>query len=218
MKIIDMQSWKRRGKFQMFNAMGSPHFNICANVDITEFKSYLKEREISFFKGVLYLLSKTVNEIPELRTRIRGDQVVEHTCLNTSFTMLMEDETFDFCEVAYREDFWGFIEETEKSMERVRQGDKLDKGSQGDGVFYVTSLPWISFTSVQHAMHIGESDSIPRVAIGKYFWQGERLMMPLAIQMHHALADGIHAGKFYMKIEEYLKTPALHLGGDGSKK
>ncbi len=31
--------------------------------------------------------------------------------------------------------------------------------------------------------------------------------MPLSVQGHHALMDGIHMGKFYEHIEEYLDQP-----------
>lgn len=35
--------------------------------------------------------------------------------------------------------------------------------------------------------------------------------MPLSVQGHHAIMDGIHMGKFYGLIEEYLKQPEIVL-------
>ncbi len=35
--------------------------------------------------------------------------------------------------------------------------------------------------------------------------------MPLAVQVHHALMDGVHVGKFYARIQEYLSEPGFLL-------
>ena len=36
--------------------------------------------------------------------------------------------------------------------------------------------------------------------------------MPLGVQAHHALVDGIHFGKFYDKVQGYLNRPEAVLG------
>ncbi len=208
MKVIDMQNWKRKDKYELFSSMTNPYFNICANVDITELKSYLKTRDISFFKGLLFIVFKVMNEIPEVATRIQGDKVVQYDKINTSFTILLDDENFDFCFVRYEEDFSLFIDKLTKAMDKVRSGNLIDRDARGDDLFYLTSLPWVSFTSIQHPMDLkGQGDTIPRIAVGKYFKDGDRLKLPLSIQLHHGLADGLHAGKFFMKMEKYLEDP-----------
>jgi len=52
------------------------------------------------------------------------------------------------------------------------------------------------------------ADSIPRFAWGKFFPEGQALKIPLSVQGHHALMDGIHMAKFYEKVEGYLADPA----------
>ena len=47
-------------------------------------------------------------------------------------------------------------------------------------------------------------DSIPRIAWGKFFSKGDRIKMPLSVQIHHALADGIHVGRYFNLVQEYL--------------
>lgn len=56
------------------------------------------------------------------------------------------------------------------------------------------------------------TDSMPRFAWGKFFNAGDRLLMPLDVQAHHALMDGFHIGKFFETIQEYLNHPVSVLG------
>ena len=58
-----------------------------------------------------------------------------------------------------------------------------------------------------HALDLSSVDSVPRFAWGKFFEDGEFLKMPLSVQAHHALMDGIHVGRFYAKVQDYLCDP-----------
>jgi chloramphenicol O-acetyltransferase type A len=81
-----------------------------------------------------------------------------------------------------------------------------------DDLLYMTAIPWVSFTSFAHPMRLHPADSIPRFAWGKYFAEGKFLKMPLSVQAHHALMDGIQMGKFYAELQETLHCPHCVLG------
>jgi chloramphenicol O-acetyltransferase type A len=68
----------------------------------------------------------------------------------------------------------------------------------------MTAIPWVSFTSFMQPMHLQPADSVPRFAWGKFFKDGAFLKLPLSVQGHHALMDGVHVGKFYAKVQDYL--------------
>jgi len=38
------------------------------------------------------------------------------------------------------------------------------------------------------------------------------LKMPLSVQGHHAVMDGVHVGKFYGELQGYLDRPQAVLG------
>jgi len=58
-KYIDIESWPRKAQYKLFKQMDYPHFNICANVDITEMYSYVKANDISFpIRGIQLLQCK----------------------------------------------------------------------------------------------------------------------------------------------------------------
>ena len=76
----------------------------------------------------------------------------------------------------------------------------------------MTSIPWVSFTSFIHPIHMNPVDSIPRIAWGKFFSKESRKKMPLSVQVHHALADGFHVGRYFNLVQEYLDEPDRLLG------
>jgi chloramphenicol O-acetyltransferase type A len=51
-------------------------------------------------------------------------------------------------------------------------------------------------------------DSIPRISWGSFKEDKEKIGMPLAVQVHHGLADGYHLGKFFNRMQELVNDPA----------
>ena len=116
MKTITFSNPHRQKHFDFFQNMNHPHFNICANVDITELLAYLKEKSLPFTPTMVYLISKTANRIKEFRWRIREGQVVEHPLVHPSFTVLTEaSSVFSFCYVDYTENYMGFYKKSAPS-------------------------------------------------------------------------------------------------------
>lgn len=47
--------------------------------------------------------------------------------------------------------------------------------------------------------------------MGKYYTQGDKVLMPLAIQVHHAVCDGFHVGRMRLLLIDPVMTSELHL-------
>lgn len=211
MKYIDVKNWNRKDHFNHFKQLDYPHFSICGNIDITNFCRYIKENELPFFISVLYASSKAANNIKEFRFRIRDERVVEHEIVSPSFTVLTEGEVFSFCSVNYIDNFKNFKDNTSMEIEKVRNNISLEDQPGRDDLIYITSIPWISFTNVTHPIQMNPVDSIPRIAWGKYFEENGRIKLPLSVQAHHALVDGLHVGQFFNTFQEILDNPAKYL-------
>jgi chloramphenicol O-acetyltransferase type A len=212
MRRIDLQTWPRREPFNVFSAWDHPHFNMCANVDLTVFYPALKQRGISFTVAVVYVLARASNAIPEFRYRLRAGEVVEHKVVHPSTTILAGADLFSFCTFDYDEKFLAFAAGAAERIAYVKEHPSLQGEPGRDDLLYMTAIPWVSFTSFKHPMHLHPADSIPRFAWGKYFEEGKSLKMPLSVQGHHALMDGIHIGKFYAEVQDYLNRPGYVLG------
>ncbi|MGL3600382.1 CatA-like O-acetyltransferase, partial [Veillonella sp. ZSJB6] len=73
-----------------------------------------------------------------------------------------------------------------------------------DSLLYLTSVPWVTFTSISHPTHDQQHDTVPRIAWGKFTETGGRMSMPLSVQAHHALVDGVHVGRYYELLQAWL--------------
>jgi chloramphenicol O-acetyltransferase type A len=208
-RYIDMQAWPRRRHFDAFRAITYPHFGLCASVDVTTFRALMHERRHSFTVAIAHLLARAANGIPEFRQRIRGEQVVEHDVVHPSMTILTPGDLFSFCTVRYAEDFCTFAAQAAEAIARVQAHPVLEDEPGQDDLLFMTSIPWVSFTSVQHPIDLGHVDSVPRIAWGRFRAVGDRLEMPLSIQVHHALMDGVHAGRYFAQVQRLLDRPQL---------
>ena len=211
MRKIDLQTWPRREHYEFFNAFNHPHFNLCANVDLTKFYPYVKGHEISFTTAIVYVISRAANDIPEFRQRVQEGVVVEYEIVSPSLTILVENDLFGFCSIDYSPDFPVFADRATRLMAEAKAHPTLKDPPNRDDLLFMTALPWVSFTSFTHPMRLHPADYVPRFAWGKYFQEGERLKLPLSVQGHHALMDGIHMGKYYAAVQAYLDQPELVL-------
>ncbi|MFA4838630.1 MAG: chloramphenicol acetyltransferase [Candidatus Neomarinimicrobiota bacterium] len=205
MKTLDISRWARRQHFVpklRDRNLDYPHYCLTANADISRLIQATKEKRLSVFQMILYVVMRTTNEIQEFRYRIRGEAVVEHEIVHPSFTVMAGAEVFSFCSADYDPDARRFFQNVEAATLSVKNAPVIADEPGCDDRIYVTSIPWISFTGVSHPIHMHPTDSVPRIAWGKFFPNGEQIALPLSVQVHHALVDGIHVAQFYQKFEE----------------
>jgi chloramphenicol O-acetyltransferase type A len=199
-----MKNWNRKEHYQFFRSLDMPHVSFTANIDITHFNQFVKEKKIPFFKSFLYAIARTANEIKEFRYRIREDGVVEHEIIHPSYTMMTSKGVFRFISVDYYSNLDLFIKKTIEKENKMKDVVELKDRTTDDDVIFTTCIPWVSFTHMMHPIHLSPADSIPRFGWGKYFEENSRLKIPLNVQGHHALLDGAHIGEFYIRIQELL--------------
>jgi chloramphenicol O-acetyltransferase type A len=206
MRLIDVQSWPRRKHFEIYNAFDYPHINLCAPVEIAAFHAFVKQRSLSLNITLVYLFARAANAIPEFRYRIRAGQVVEHDVVHPSSTIMTESDLFSFCTIPYVADYATFAAQAAAIIEQIQQPRLEDEPGQDD-LLFMTSLPWVSFTALQHPIHMHPVDSVPRISWGKFYAEGSGLKLPLSVQVHHALMDGVHIGRYFTQVQAYLDQP-----------
>ena len=212
MREIDLETWPRREHFKVFSGLDYPHFGLCANVDITTLRPFVKQHGMSFTVAVVYLIARAANSVPAFRQRIRSGRVVEHDICHPSTTILTEEDLFSFCLFRYREDFSSFAAEAVQRIAYVKEHLDLDDHVARDELLLMTAIPWVSFTSFLHPINLNPADSIPRFAWGRFFAEGDAVKMPLAVQVHHGVVDGLHVGRFYEAMQAALESPDDVLG------
>jgi chloramphenicol O-acetyltransferase type A len=204
---LDLSTWPRRDLFEFFAAYSNPYFNVCARLDVTKVVAMVRQRPgVRISLALHYFALRIANEIEPFRYRLKEEKVFIYDIINGGTTVLRPNETFGYAYFDYQEDFEKFVRDAAQSVDRIKAENDL-KPTGRDDLIYFTSLPWIAFTSFAHARNPGRGDSVPRIVFGKFTKENESLMLPISVEVHHALVDGIHVGRFFTRMEEALAAP-----------
>jgi chloramphenicol O-acetyltransferase type A len=211
MRQIHIETWGRKEHFNLYKGFTNPHLNLTANIDLTAYFPFVKQMNLTINIALIYVLSRTANEIPEFRQRIRDDIVIEHGTVHPSTTIMTSNNLFSFCTFDYDSDFKVFSKSAAEMIAFVKKNRTLEDEPGRDDMLFMTAIPWVSFTNILHPVNLDPPDSFPRIAWGKITEKGERLVMPLSLQAHHGLVDGVHMGRYYEMVQDYLDHPEFVL-------
>ncbi len=214
---IDPTTWPRASIYAHYRNMGHPWLSLTAEVEVGGLLQRCDQTDRSFFAAMLYRLAWAANRVPAFRQRIRstpdGERVIEHPRVDPAFTVAVEDGCFAFAAVALEQDEERFHRAVAaESRSKRTDGTLQPHESHRDDVIFMSCLPWVRFSSLTHPVHTDRIDCIPRIAWGRYHRDGERARLPVNIQVHHALIDGVHVGAFFDELERRLRADEDALG------
>ena len=208
---LDIEAWHRRALFEFFRDYANPYFNICTRLDCTRLVEIAHERKtVRLSLAYLYFALRAANETEPFHYRLEDEKVVVYEVINGGTTVLLPNESFAYAYFDYHEKFDQFAAAASQSIDTVRSEGGL-KPSMRHDLIYFTVLPWMSFTSFAHARTPGRGESVPRIAFGKFFPEHGRTLLPISVEVHHALMDGLHVGRFLSRFEEFLSTPDAYI-------
>jgi chloramphenicol O-acetyltransferase type A len=205
-KFIDVDTWERRQQFKLFSSYTTPHFSLTVCPDITGFMRIAKAEKFSLFNAVLFAIMKATNSIPEFRTRFEGEKIIQHELVHPSYTVPIANDHFAFCEAEYSPDWHVFNANCNIATEQGKSQVQLTDNTAGTNHWiYLSCMPWLYFTAIQHPV-LDAKDCMPRIAWGKIEERDGKWRMPVNLQAHHAFMDGLHAAKFFKRVEENLEN------------
>ena len=216
MRVIDLGTWPRREHFLLFRGMEFPHVNLSIEVNVTDLWSHRARTGASPTVALAYVLTKAANCVPQLRQRIRGEQVIEHDCLHPLITVLGPNDQWGVCQLHYDPCFEKFAEQAGQCIEESKRSASLaafphvQVGEQPrDDLLSITALPWLSTTGFGITRR-PKNDCIPLLAYGKVKDERDQYILPIHLNFHHALVDGLHIARFAEHIEEEARDLASH--------
>lgn len=211
--IIDIETWERKENFNFFRHFQNPQLSITSEVECGGAKKRAKETHQSFFLHYLYAVLRAANEIPELRYRIdpKGRVVLYDKIDILSPIKIKENGKFFTIRFPYHEDFDTFHQEARKIIDSIPEdGDPYaaENGevAHGDyGLILLSATPDLYFTSITGTQEKQSGNNYPLLNAGKAITKEGKLVMPIAMTIHHGFVDGHHLSLFYRKVEELLK-------------
>lgn len=209
MRKLDLNSWERSSHYQFYTQFKDPIFSLTGNVNVEILKNYCELNNLNFYAAYLFLSQKVASKIREFRLRIVDGELIEYDKLSAGPTVLRPDNTFRFSYIPACKDFKSFSAIVQQSREKALTQDVLTIEHDEPNMIYYTVIPWISFTALKNP-NMQMDTSVPKIAFGKYFEEGDHLKMPVCIEAHHGLMDGYHVGVYFEKFQKALNNPYKH--------
>ncbi|MDK9684021.1 CatA-like O-acetyltransferase [Pseudoalteromonas shioyasakiensis] len=206
MTPIDLATWPRKQHFAFFKEFSLPYFNVCVSLDMAALYNKCKVEPYSFFHSYVYLTLEACHDYAPMRQRIIDSLPVQLSSVRGSVVELAEDETFRFSYFEKQASMADFskhaiaVGKTSKAKPFFSDAFAATEG-QPD-LIHISVLPWLNFSGFSHAVSEGHGLGIPKFVFGQYDSQTGK--MPLSIDVHHALMDGLHVARFVKILQEKI--------------
>jgi chloramphenicol O-acetyltransferase type A len=189
---------RRRDRFDFFDRMDSPAVNLCFTLDLPDLRPWCKREGLPPFHVMLYAVLRAVLQVENFCYRVLDGEVIRIDRLVPSFTVANLHGDLNIAQFDWSDDLREFaargVRAREEAVAMTALQDKhrtLSPRDAKDRVF-VTCIPWLDFTSIQHPMMRLSEPDIPSLAWGRFRDGPQGLQLPFSVQAHHGFVDGYH--------------------------
>lgn len=203
--IINKEEWHRKKYFDHYFNEIPCTYSMTVKLDITK----IKNSDRKLYPTMLYFITKVVNRHSEFRTAIdiNGNLGVFDEMLPCYTVFNKESETFSNIWTQYCDSYDEFCKLYEKDIEMFGSVKKMiAKPDIPENNFPVSMIPWTTFDGFNLNLQKGYQYLLPIFTMGKYYEENSRYILPLAIQVHHAVCDGFHVSRFANELQELVEA------------
>ena len=199
-RLIDLENWERREYYEHFIKNVVCSYSVTVNIDITNLKGH------SLYPAMIWLLTKTVNDMPEFRTCLTEEGPGIYDSMHPMYTVFnKEKKSFSGIWSYFSEDYREFLENYQADVQKYSTSTRYaPKEGTPANSFNISMVPWLEFTAMNFNVYDEGKFLLPIFTMGKFFERDGKRYLPLAIQVHHAVCDGYHIGLFVEKLNEYI--------------
>lgn len=202
--LIDRNKWNREEYFKHYFSDIPCTYSMTVKLDITK----IKQSKQKFYPTMLYFISRVVNNHKEFRMALNNNgEVGVFDKLFPCYTVFHKDtETFSNIWTEYSDEYDTFCKAYKKDIDEFGSVNKMEaKPNTPENTFPVSMIPWESFEGFNLNLQKGYNYLLPIFTMGKYYEEDGRYIMPLAIQVHHAVCDGFHVCRFINELKSFLE-------------
>ena len=178
-------------------------------VKLNALKTYelAKKENIPFFNLTSACILETINEIPEFKWRIIGDNVVEYEKINAVSPIMQNDYTIREIEIKPACEFgdiFQWSEYVENNKNNIEDNQYLVEPMKRDEepIANLSCIPWIDFDSMTNII-ASPNQIMPVISWGKLVDE----KIPVSLTASHIFIFGWHFKLFYENLERYLNNP-----------
>lgn len=210
--IINMNTWDRKECFNHFFNNAKCTYSITVNIDITNLYKYIKDNKLRLYPTFTWIASRAINNYQEFKMAFNENgQLGFFDEIGPSYSVLNnETKVMNDLYTSFNSTFSKFYKDMNDSLNQYKRDTNFTTDFQKN-FFIVSCLPWFNYT----AFNVNnESDSpflFPMVTWGEFTEEDNKIIMPLTIQVHHAVADGYHCSLFFLDVKEMSLKPEEYL-------
>lgn len=200
---FNVEKWQRKEHYHLYNEHVNCGFSLTAKIDITSLVNFISLRDYRFYPTMIYLLSSLVNRHDEFKLSKKDGELILWEKVHPSFTIFHnQTETFSSLWCEYSDNIQVFMGNYQHQLTLHKDDAKLTpQPIQAENIFYISSLPWVSFESFNLNIANIASNFTPIFTMGKFYREGDKILLPLSVQVHHAVCDGFHVGRFVNELQ-----------------
>ena len=207
-RVIDRETYYRKGVFRHFSEDCKCSTSMTARVDVTDLAAWSKQTGTKFYINFLYLLTKVLNSRDDYRMGYlwQTDELICYDQINPTQYVFHEDtETCTPVYTTYTEDYQLFYRNALEDVERAKQTREYSLDMAGHPNWFDASfISWLSYDSLNIELPDGYLFFAPIVNWGKYREENGRLMMPVSVRLNHAIADGYLVANVFRLLEREI--------------
>ena len=204
---IDFDTWPRSDYFHYYIERIKCKYTLNAELDLTPLMRVRSKKQLKFFPTLLYAIIRAVNQNTEFRMAYGANKQLGYwNYVVPSYTIFHEDDkTFSDVWSEYDIHFPTFYQHVISDMETYKdvKGIKA-KPNQPRNFCSISCIPWLSFTSFAQDTYEESEMLFPLIRFGKYFERNQQTLLPLAVFVNHAVADGYHSSKLINDIQDLI--------------
>lgn len=201
---IDRADWTRKEYFEHYFSSVPCTYSMTVSLDVTA----VRQSGQKLYPVLLHSLTAVVNRHPEFRTALnsRGELGVYSEMIPSYTVFHPETETFSILWTEYSEDRAAFCAGYERDLLLYgKNPGMMAKPNPPENLFNVSMIPWTSFEGFNLNLQKGYEYLLPIFTIGRYREQEGRFVLPLAVQVHHAVCDGFHLSRFVQELQQQIQ-------------
>ena len=204
-KTIDLNTWDRGKLFTFYIEKMRIVMSLTMDIDVTPLVRFTKKNGLKFYPAMIWAVSKVVNVHDEFKYGWDADgNLIKWDVVSPSYAHFhKEDENFTKTVTAFSDDLLEFHTSFLSDREKYKDVRAIVE-NQPPNFFDVTCLPWVRYKHFD--VHVFDEGKFlaPVITWGKYEPEHGQLVMPLTMNIHHAVADGFHLSRFFNEVQELI--------------